>query len=68
MKINNIFTLNDWKFNEFTTVIVVIQLLMWVVGLLSLHSIHIPVFNDITASPSAHFSSHSSVASVPRIL
>ncbi|RAP50650.1 MAG: hypothetical protein BZ133_05060 [Methanosphaera sp. SHI613] len=47
MKINNIFTLNDWKFNEFTYAIVLIQVLMWIVGLLSLNSIHIPVFNDI---------------------
>ena len=47
MKFNNVFTLNDWKFNEFATVIIIIQVLMWIVGLLSLNSIHIPVFNDI---------------------
>lgn len=47
MKFNNIFTLNDWKFNEFAYTIILIQILMWVVGILSMNSIHIPVFNDI---------------------
>lgn len=47
MKFNNIFTLNDWKFNEFLSAIILIQILMWIVGILSLNSIHIPIFNDI---------------------
>ena len=47
MKINNLFTLNDWKYNEFLFMIILIQILMWIVGLLSLNSIHIPIFNDI---------------------
>lgn len=47
MKFNNIFTLNDWKYNEFLTVMIIIQILAWIVGIASLNSIHIPIFNDI---------------------
>ena len=39
MKFNNVFTLNDWKFKEFSIVIVAIQILMWIVGFLSLNAI-----------------------------
>lgn len=47
MKFNNIFTLNDWKFKEFLSVILLIQVLMWIVGIISANNIHIPIFNDI---------------------
>lgn len=47
MDFRNIFTLNDWKFKEFATVILLIQILMWVVGFFSYNQIHIPIFNDI---------------------
>ncbi|MCD7781514.1 MAG: DUF2206 domain-containing protein [Methanosphaera sp.] len=47
MKVRNIFTLNDWKFKEFASVIILLQVLMWVVGLLSDSGIHVAVFNDI---------------------
>jgi len=47
MEFRNIFTMNDWKFKEFTIVILVIQLLMWVVGYFSFNEMHIPIFNDI---------------------
>jgi len=47
MKINNVFTLNDWKFREFAITIIAIQVLMWIVGLISSNSTHIPIFNDV---------------------
>lgn len=47
MEFNNIFTLNDWKFKEFASVIILIQVLIWIVGMISLNGIHIPIFNDI---------------------
>ncbi len=47
MHIKNIFTLNDWKFNDFAKTIVLIQILMWIVGYFSLNGNHIPIFNDI---------------------
>ena len=47
MEFRNIFTLNDWKFKEFATVILLIQILMWIVGFFSYNEMHIPIFNDI---------------------
>lgn len=47
MEFRNIFTLNDWKFKEFATAILLIQVLMWVVGFFSYNQMHIPIFNDI---------------------
>ena len=47
MKVRNMFTLNDWKFNEFAAVIILVQVLMWIVGIAANNSIHIPIFNDI---------------------
>ncbi|OED30837.1 DUF2206 domain-containing protein [Methanosphaera sp. WGK6] len=47
MEFRNIFTLNDWKFKEFTYTIILIQVLMWIVGIISANNIHIPIFNDI---------------------
>ena len=47
MEFRNVFTLNDWKFKEFATVIVLLQVLMWVVGFFSFNEMHIPIFNDI---------------------
>lgn len=47
MEFNNIFTMNDWKFKDFTITMIFIQVLMWIVGIISSNSIHIPVFNDI---------------------
>ena len=47
MEFRNVFTLNDWKFKEFTAVILLIQVLMWIVGFFSYNEMHIPIFNDI---------------------
>lgn len=47
MEFRNVFTLNDWKFKEFATVIILLQVLMWVVGFFSFNQMHIPIFNDI---------------------
>jgi uncharacterized membrane protein len=47
MEFRNVFTLNDWKFKEFATTIIVIQVLMWIVGFFSYNEMHIPIFNDI---------------------
>ncbi len=47
MEFRNVFTLNDWKFKEFATVIILLQVLMWVVGFFSFNEMHIPIFNDI---------------------
>lgn len=47
MKINNIFTLNDWKFKEFLIVVLFIQVLMWIVSIISNNGTHLPIFNDI---------------------
>ena len=47
MEFRNVFTLNDWKFKEFATVIILLQVLMWVVGFFSFNDMHIPIFNDI---------------------
>ena len=47
MEFRNIFTLNDWKFKEFATIILLIQILIWVVGFFSYNQMHIPIFNDI---------------------
>ena len=46
MNFRNIFTLNDWKFREFLLVVVTIQVLMWIVGIVSINK-HIPIFGDI---------------------
>ena len=47
MEFRNIFTLNDWKFKEFSIAVILIQILMWIVGILSINQIHIPIFNDV---------------------
>ncbi len=47
MQLNNVFTMNDWKFKDFAFVIILIQVLMWIVGLISSNGTHIPIFNDI---------------------
>ena len=47
MEFRNIFTMNDWKFKEFATVIITIQVLMWIVGIFSYNQTHIPIFSDI---------------------
>lgn len=47
MKIKNIFTLNDWDFKSFTITVLLIQILMWVVGGVTVKHTHIPIFNDI---------------------
>ncbi len=46
MNFRNIFTLNDWKFREFLLVVVTIQVLMWIVSIVSINK-HIPIFGDI---------------------
>lgn len=46
MNVRNIFTLNDWKFKEFAIAVIVIQILMWIVGIISINK-HIPIFGDI---------------------
>ncbi len=47
MPIRNIFTLNDWKFKDFAFIIVLVQVLIWIVGLVAANGTHIPIFNDI---------------------
>lgn len=47
MEFRNVFTLNDWRFKEFAIAIIILQILMWIVGILSINEIHIPIFNDI---------------------
>lgn len=46
MNVRNIFTLNDWKFREFAIAVIIIQILMWIVGIISINK-HIPIFGDI---------------------